>query len=68
MSEMQNAFNQMKTLMAADVLCAYPGHNKPYHIFTDASDYQLGTQEDKPVAYYIKKLNKAKITYVTIDK
>ena len=31
--------DQMKALMAADMLCAYPD---PFHIFTDASDYQIG--------------------------
>jgi hypothetical protein len=61
----------MKALMAAEVLCAYPNHNKPFKIYTDASNYKLGPciiQDSCSVAYYSRKLNSAQRNYAAIDK
>jgi hypothetical protein len=59
--DMQQAFDKMRLLTAADTLAAYPNHNKRFDVYTDASDFQLGAciiQEGRPVAYFLQKLTK----------
>ncbi len=68
---MQQAFNKMRLLMAANALAAYPDHNKWLNVYTDASDFQLGAciiQEGRPVAYISQKLMKSQKNHTTNHK
>jgi hypothetical protein len=54
-------------------LLCYPNFNKPcyFHLYTDASDHQLGAvimQDKKPIAFYSQKLNTAQKWFTTIER
>jgi hypothetical protein len=69
--DMQQAFNKMRLLIAADALAAYPDCNKRFDVYTDASDFLLGAciiQEGRPVAYFSRKLTKSQQNYTTMEK
>ena len=49
-------------------MLAFPNFDLPFHIYTDASNTQLGAvimQNNKPLAFYSRKLNSAQKRYTT---
>ena len=66
--ECQKAFDTIEKLFFIETLLSYPNFNEPFEIHTDASKLQLGSlisQEGKPIAFYIRKLNPAQVNYTT---
>jgi hypothetical protein len=66
--EEQKAFELIKKIMSRATLLSFPDFSKPFHIYADASDYQLGSvimQDGKPLAFYSRKLNNAQRNYTT---
>ena len=70
-SEMQKAFKDIKAIMQEDVMLAYPNYEEVFIVHTDASKFQMGgvvSQNDKPIAFFSKKLNKAQRNYTVTEK
>jgi hypothetical protein len=54
--------------VSKETLLAFPDFEKEFHVYTDASNKQLGAvvmQEGKPLAFYSRKLNSAQTRYTT---
>ena len=67
----QKNFDLIKNIIAKEVLLAYPNFNNRFDIHTDASQTQLGaviSQDNKPIAFYSRKLNPAQTRYTTTEK
>ncbi len=69
--EMDLVFKCMKALMEQDCLLAYPNHNEPFQIYTDACSYQMGAcivQDKKNMPFWSCRLNDAQLKYTVTDK
>lgn len=61
----------MKMALSQYTVLTYPDFTKPFHIHTDASDYQLGSvisQNNRPIAFYTRKLTNPQTKYTTTEK
>ena len=69
--EENKAFLEAKEMLKKEALLSFPDFNKPFHLYTDASDRQLGAtvvQEGKPLGFYTRKLNAAQKNYTVGER
>ena len=58
-------------MLCKHAMLAYPDFTKPFNLYTDASDLQLGAtlvQEGKPIGLNTRKLNPAQQNYKVDEK
>jgi hypothetical protein len=70
-SSHQQAFEKIKKIIGTEVFLCYPDFNKPFHLYTDASDHQLGTfilQDKKTKDLYTRKFNTSQKQYTTTER
>jgi hypothetical protein len=67
----QRAFTEAKQMLTKEALLAFPDFSQPFHLYTDASDRQLGAtvvQLGKPLGFYTRKLNPAQKNYTVGER
>jgi hypothetical protein len=58
-------------MLSKEARLSYPDFSKPFDLYTNASDLQLGAtlvQEGKPLGFYTRKLNSAQMNYTVGEK
>jgi RNase H-like domain found in reverse transcriptase len=61
----------MKKILSQETFLAYPNFSKPFDVYTDASKLHLGAeicQENRPIAFYSRKLNPVQTRYTTTEQ
>ena len=70
--EHQKVFEHMKQPLSRETLFVYPNFGNPFIVYMDASKVQLGaviSQNNKPIAFYSRKLNPAQeVDYTTTER
>ena len=72
----QAAFSVLKEKLKKDTVMTGPDYRKPFVLQTDASEIGIGAvlsqvdehEQDRPVAYYSRKLKKAEKKYATVER
>jgi hypothetical protein len=70
-SSHQQAIDKIKKVIRTEVFLCYPDFNKPFLLYIDASDHQLGAvimQDKKPIGFYSRKLNTDQKQYTTNER
>jgi hypothetical protein len=66
----QHSFDELKRLLAKQMVLAYPDFAIPFEIYMDASNKQIGSviqQNGRPLAFYSHKLTDAQTRYTVIE-
>ena len=71
----EQSFNDIKNALINATALHHPDLSKPFHVYSDASDYAFGAvltqkheDELKPVALAGRKMSKAEVNYYTLEK
>lgn len=71
----EDSFTALKDALCQDVTLSYPDYNKPFNIYSDASNTAIGAvlsqtfeKNERPLYFFSRKLTDAERNYSTIEK